>query len=126
MQADTPTAAKPVTIRIVSRWGASKSARTAVPTRRSLFERIGAAIEAPFAAIAAWWATEKARSELAGLDADIADVSRDVSYDEAKAFRLRLNYERSPVLQELLARNRAELKALCKRRAALVERIGKA
>lgn len=95
-----------------------------IRTRRSLLERIGAAVEAPFVALAAWWATGKARSELAGMDADIAELSRSVSFDEAMAFRLRLNYERSPVLQERLARNRAELKNLCQRRAELAARCG--
>lgn len=97
-----------------------------IRTRRSLLERIGQAVEAPFVALAAWWAAGKARSELAGMDADIAELSRSVSFDEAMAFRLKLNFQRSPVLQERLARNRAELKNLCQRRAELAARCGRA
>jgi hypothetical protein len=94
-----------------------------IKTRRGLLERIGAAVEAPFLVMAAWWAAGKARSELAGLDADIAELQDAISFDLAHVFRLRQRYEASPVLQERLARNRAELKALCQRRAELAERI---
>jgi hypothetical protein len=95
-----------------------------IRTRRSLLERIGAAVEAPFVALAAWWAAGKARSELAGLDADIAELHDAISFDLAHVFRLRQRYEQSPVLQERLARNRAELKNLCQRRAELAARCG--
>jgi len=96
-----------------------------IRTRRSLLERIGAAVEAPFVALAAWWAAGKARSELAGLDSDISELHDAISFDEAHVFRLHPRYESSPVLQERLARNRKELKNLTERRAALAARCGR-
>jgi cell division protein FtsB len=95
-----------------------------IPTRRGLLERIGAAVEAPFVRLAAWWARGKARAELAGMDSDIAELHDAISFDLAHVFRLRQRYEASPVLQERLARNKAELKALCQRRIELAERMG--
>jgi hypothetical protein len=103
---------------------AAAPAPVVIRTRRSLLERLGAAVEAPFVALAAWWAAGKARSELAGLDADISELHDAISFDEAHVFRLRQRYASSPVLQERLARNRAELRGLCAKRKELAERIG--